>query len=228
MSKSFRKIALVAALACAPIGGVCAAAEELKAAPIIFETQHMNNTAAGDELVYDFARTVSNEELLGKGFKDKITLKVGAVKDGKRSLDLQIYTGERARDLQKMTDMTINPMFIVTMQQAVASFRTVGGGDFAYLKNRFAKNMDQKSSVEKVKIDFKGQTVDAYRIDVEPYKGDPNADRMRGYEISTFEFIISPSVPGELVEALSTIKSSTEGSPSFEERTTLAGYGGVK
>lgn len=228
MSKSFRNFALVAVLACAPVAAVHAADEELKATPIIFEAQHMNNTAEGDELVYDFARTVSNEEMLGKGFKDKITLKVAAVKDGKRSLDLQIYTGERARDLQKMTDMTINPMFIVTMQQAVASFRSMSGGDFPYLKNRFTKNMDNKSSVQKVKIDYKGQILDAYRIDVEPFKDDPNVDRMRGYDVSTFEFIISPSVPGELVEALSTIKSSTQGSPSFEERTTLAGYGGLK
>lgn len=228
MSKSIRRIAVMAALVCAPVGAVHAVAEDLKATPIIFEAQHMNNTTEGEELVYDFARTVSNEEMLGKGFNDKITLKVAEVKDGKRTLDLQIYTGERARDLQKMTEMTINPMFIVTMQQAVSSFRSVSGGDFAYLKNRFTKNIDKKSAVEKVKIDYKGQTVDAYRIDVEPFKDDPNVERMRGYDISTFEFIISPSVPGELVEARSTIKSSTAGSPSFEERTTLAGYGGTK
>lgn len=218
---------LVAAAALVTSGASLVAAE-LKAAPIIFETQHMMNTHSGDELVYDFSRKVSDEKQLGLGFSDKISLKVADQADGKKALDLQIYTGERARDLQKMTDMTINPMFIVTMQQAVSSFRAVGGGDFSYLKNRFTKTLDEKAVVEPVKLDYKGQTVDGYRISFEPYKGDPNAARMRGYDVSTFTFVISPKVPGELVETVSVIKSATEGNPNFEERTTLSGYGGLK
>jgi hypothetical protein len=217
----------MAALLFAPTKPVYAD-DALKATPIIFEAEHLLNTKAGEELVYDFSRTVSDEAQLGLGFKDKITLKVADIKDGKRAVDLQIYTGERARDLQKMTDMTINPMFIVTMQQAVSSFRAVGGGDLSYLKNRFTKNMDEKSLVEPCKIDFKGETIDAYRITVTPFSEDPNASRMKGYDASTFTFIISKNVPGEFVESVSVIKSSKEGSPNFEERTTLAGFGGVK
>lgn len=226
MSKTFLGLAFIAATLTASLPA--ASADTLKAAPIIFDTAHMKNTNAGDELVYDFSRTASDENLVGKSFKDKIMLKVADVKDGKRALDLQIYTGERARDLQKMSDMSINPMFVVTMQQAVSSYRTMSGGDFSYLKNRFSKNMDEKAVVEPCKIDYKGQIVDAYRINVEPYKDDPNVGRMKGYDVSTFTFIVSPAVPGELVEAVSVIKSRQNGSPSFEERTTLAGFGGVK
>ena len=154
MSISFRNFALVAVMACMPLATThLAVAEDLKAAPLIFESEHLKNTAAGDELVYDFSRTVSDEKMLGPGFKDKITLKIAELKADKRSLELQIYTGERARELQKMTEMTINPMFIVAMQQAVASYRTLSGGDFAYLKNRFYKNIEAKSQVEKVKLD---------------------------------------------------------------------------
>lgn len=227
MSKSLVSLLLSAAVLLAPVPAA-QAADALKASPIIFDSAHMKNTHDGDEIVYDFSRSPSDETQLGLGFKDKITLKVGDQKDGKKALDLQIYTGKRARDLQKMTDMTINPMFVVTMQQAVSSFRAVGGGDFSYLKNRFTKNMDEKSTVEAVKIDYKGQTVDAYKISVEPFKGDPNAARMRGYDISTFTMIVSPNVPGEFVETVSVMKSSTAGSPNLEERTTLAGFGGVK
>lgn len=226
MSKSLLSLAL--ALAVLVLPALAGAAEDSKVRPIIFDAQHMMNTHAGDEIVYDFARNVSDEKQLGLGFKDKISLKVADQADGKKALDLQIYTGERARDLQKMTDMSINPMFIVTMQQAVSSFRAVGGGDFSYLKNRFTKNLDEKATIEPCKIDYKGQTVDAFRITFEPYKGDPNANRMRGYEASTFTFIVSKAVPGELVEALSVVKSSAAENPGFEERTTVAGFGGVK
>jgi hypothetical protein len=227
MSKSLVSLLFSVAALFVPVTAV-QAADALKASPIIFDSAHMKNTNDGDEIVYDFARNPSDETQLGLGFKDKITLKVGDQKDGKKALDLQIYTGKRARDLQKFTDMTINPVFVVAMQQAVASFRAVGGGDFSYLKNRFTLNLDEKSVVEPVKIDYKGQTVDAYKISFEPFKGDPSAARMRGYDISTFTMIVSPSVPGEFVETISVMKSSTAGSPNLEERTTLAGYGGVK
>lgn len=227
MLKFVSSLVLSAVLVSAPMFNAHAA-DALKATPIIFEAEHMLNTNLGDELVYDFARTASDEAQVGKAFKDKITMKVSEVKDGKRTLDLQIYTGERAREQQKMTDMSINPMFIVTMQQAVSSFRMMGGGDLPYLKDRFTKSIDKKAVVEGVKIDYKGQTVDAYRINVLPFKDDPNVSRMKGYEASTFTFIISKAVPGELVEAVSTIKSSAAGTATFEERTTLAGFGGVK
>ena len=227
MSKLLVSLLFSVAVLLAPAAGV-QAADALKASPIIFDSAHMKNTHDGDEIVYDFSRSPSDDKQLGLGFKDKITLKVGDQKDGKKALDLQIYTGDRARDLQKMTDMSINPMFIVTMQQAVSSFRVVAGGDFSYLKNRFTLNLDEKSTVEPIKIAYKGQAVDAYRINFEPYKGDPNVSRMRGYEGSTFTMIVSPNVPGELVETLSVLKSSAAGSPNLEERTTLVGYGGVK
>lgn len=227
MSKLLVSLLFSVAALLVPVTAV-QAADALKASPIIFDSAHMKNTRDGDEIVYDFSRKASDESQLGMGFTDKITLKVGDQKDGKKALDLQIYSGKRARDLQKMTDMTINPMFVVTMQQAVASFRAVGGGDFAYLKNRFTKSIDEKSIVESVKIDYKGQTVDAYKISVEPFKGDPNSARMRGYDISTFTMIVSPNVPGEFVETVSVMKSSVAASPNLEERTTLAGFGGVK
>lgn len=224
MLKSIANLAL--ALLLAPAAALAAA--ELKATPIIFDAAHLQNTHQGDELVYNFSRSVSDEKQVGQAFKDTITLKVADQQDGKKALDLQIYTGDRARDLQKMTDMTINPLFIVAMQQAVSSFRAVGGGDFSYLKNRFTKNLDEKASVDACKIDYKGETVDAYCITFEPFKGDPNSGRMRGYDASTFKFIISPKVPGEFIETVSLIKSSTDGNANFEERTTLDGFGGVK
>ncbi|MGL4397179.1 MAG: hypothetical protein ACRCS9_11615 [Hyphomicrobium sp.] len=219
-------LAVTMAVGTAPVGA--ADAEVPKATPLIFERQHLNNTNAGDEIIYKFERKSSNEATAGASFNDTINLKIAEVKDGKRNVELRIYTAERAREVQKITELSINPMFVVTMQQAVASYRLLAGGDFAYLKNRFSKSMAEQSRVEPLKIDYKGQQVDAYRVSMEPYKSDPNTSKMRGYEVSEFSLIVSEKVPGEIVEVNSVIKSSAKDAPMFEERTTIDGFGGVK
>ncbi len=204
------------------------AADAPKATPMIFEAKHLHDTKKGDELTYDFSRKVSDEAQGGKPWSDTISLKIVESNDEKRAVEMQIYTGERARDVQKMSDLTINPLFIVTMQQMVASVSTLTGGDFNYLKVRFTKELDNKGTVEPVKVDFKGQVHEGYRITITPWKGDAAAAKMKGYDDTSFSMIVSPTVPGELVETIAVVKSSEKGSLSYEDRTAIAGYGGLK
>ncbi len=52
-------------------------------------------------------------------------MKVTAEKDaGQKDIDLQIYTGDRARDLQKLEKYSINPVFAVFFAQAVNTFQS--------------------------------------------------------------------------------------------------------
>ena len=92
---------------------------------------------------------------------------------GEKDVDLQIYTGERARDLQKLPGLTINPVFIVYFDQAVSSFSNLAGAKLPYLRNAFSLALRDKSKVEPIKVDYKGKTIDAYRISMDPYVGRP-------------------------------------------------------
>ncbi|MCK9911813.1 hypothetical protein MXD81_21845, partial [Microbacteriaceae bacterium K1510] len=86
---------------------------------LIFEQRHLADVAEGKTINYKFNRTASDPKVLGQAFSDDITLKVGADKgDGKKDLELQIYTGERARDVQKLEKFSINPVFAVFFSQA--------------------------------------------------------------------------------------------------------------
>ena len=208
---------------------VSAAAEAPTAVALIFDHQHLQNTKKGDEITYNFARTVSDEKLTGSAFKDEIKLKIEDVdKDGKKNVALLVYTGERAREKKEVTEITINPMFVVAMQQAVSSYKMVAGGDFSYLKHNFSMALKDSAKVDPVKIDYNGKTVDGYRIGIVPFEKDQNVAKMKGYESSAFTFVVSDNVPGEIVEILTEIKNSAMEAPTFQERTTLAGVGGVK
>ena len=220
---------LAAIFSMAVAAATAASAQSPNATELIFDHQHLSNTKAGDEIVYKFERKVSDEKLAGAGFNDEIKLKIDEVdKDGKKNIALQIFSGDRGRETQKITELTINPVFVVGMQQAIASFRLLAGGDLSYLKHRFGLNVRDKSKVIAVKFDYKGQVIDGFKIDVSPFEGDPNMAKMKGYEVSEFTFIVSPGVPGEIVEFFSITKSSAKDSVSLQERTTLAGFGGLK
>jgi hypothetical protein len=124
--------------------------------------------------------------------------------------------------------MTGNPLLVVFLDSAVAGFRTVAGGDSAYLKNQFKVGLSKGASIEPVKIDYKGKTVDGYRVWVTPYVDDPNAVKMQGYNGSKFSLTLSEAIPGQFAQMVSIYESSLKGSPRLEERTTLDGVEGVR
>jgi hypothetical protein len=216
------------------IGGVMlaltgtAAADTPPAIDLIFNHHHLDNTKQGDEIVYNFARSVSDEKLASSAFKDQIKLLIDTVdKDGKKAVTIKFYSGERARDWHE-TELTINPIYLQVLDQAVSMASQMMGASRPYVKNLMSVSFKDKAKVEPLKIDYKGKIVDAYKIEVMPYFQDKMSSRMKGYDESTLTVIVSNDVPGEIVEAVSTVKSRDATAPVFEDRTTLAGFGGVK
>lgn len=195
----------------------------------MFNKPHIADVAAGTELVYKFERKPSDEKLLGLGFSDNI--KVNVEKEasaGKKSVLLQIYSGDRARDPHRINEMDGNPLLVVYLDNAVAHFRELAGGDRDYLKNTFKKKMSDGSKVEPVTIDYKGEKLAGYRLVLTPYASDPARAKMRGYEGATFSIAMSDKIPGYFAQMVSMFSNANKGAPTLEERTTLDGVGEVK
>lgn len=196
---------------------------------MIFKQKHLENVDPGKEIVYKFNRSVSNPELLGQPFSDDITLKVKAAKpDGGRDVDLQIYTGDRARDLQQMPDRLHNPLFLVYFNQAVNSFSMLAGGQRPYLTRVFSTAFKEKAKVEPVKVEYKGKKIDAYRISLAPYVGDRNESKMQGWEGAEFVLVVSDQVPGDVVDLIAKYKNKYPGDLHLVERITLDGVTGLE
>lgn len=226
-------VAVTAALSTAAVAAgpeqAAAGAKSQNVSDLLFETKHIVNLPAGTELVYKFVRTPSDESQLGKGYSDNITVKIEAeAKDNKKNVLLQMYTGERARDPHRITDMDGNPILIVYLDNAVAHFREVAGGDRAYLKNMFSSKIGSAAQTTPVKITYKGETVDGQKVTVVPYENDPARAKMRGYEKAVFTLVVSDKVPGFFAQMSSQIHNTNSGAPSLDEVTTLDGVEEVK
>ncbi len=210
-------------------GSAAVAADPLTAVNIIFEQKHLLNVEQGKELDYKFSRTVSNPQLLGEPFKDNVTLKVvGEKPTGERDVDLQIYTGDRARDLQKLPGLFVNPVFQVYFSQAVNSMGMLSGGKTPYLTRAFSLGFKDKAKVEPTKVEYQGKKVDAYRISMVPYAGDRNESKMQGWEGAEYTLVVSDQVPGEIVDLVANYKNKYPGDLRLVERYTLDGVTGVE
>lgn len=228
MSKTLRNLAVLATLASVPLA-TAFSADAPKAASILFEVPHIASVAPGTELVYRFERKPSDEKKLGLGFSDDIKVKIesdGA--PGKKNVLVQIYSGERARDPQRITDMDGNPMVVVYLDNAVAHFQQLAGGDRAYLKNMFSKYIGEAAKVEQVTIDYKGDKLAGYKIVMTPYADDRARAKMRGYEGAQFTISVSEKIPGYLAKMVSNYTNSAKDGPRLEETMTLDGVGAIQ
>lgn len=221
-------LALVVALG-SGMAAAAVAADPPKATDMVFEHKHLSNVEQGKEILYKFNRTVTNPELLGQPFTDDIKLKVTAVKEeGKKDVDLQIYTGERARDLQQLPNISINPLFLVYFSQAVNSFSQLAGGQRPYLTRLFSLGFKDKAKVEPIKVDYQGKKIDAYRISMAPYKGDQNEAKMQGWEGAEYVVVVSDEVPGEVVDLIAKYDNKYSKDMRLVERYTLDGVTGLE
>jgi hypothetical protein len=199
------------------------------AVDMIFEHKHLSNVEQGKEIVYKFNRTVSQPEMLGQPFTDDITLKVTAEKEaGKKDVDLQIYTGERARDLQQLPNLTVNPVYQVYFRQAVSTFSMLSGGKANYLTRVFSLAFRDKAKVEPIKVDYQGKKIDAYRITMAPYLGDQNESKMQGWEGAEYVLVLSEQVPGEIIDLIAKYNNKYTPNMQLVERITLDGVTGLE
>ena len=153
---------------------------------------------------------------------------VAAKPTGERDVDLQIYTGERARDLQKLPNLTINPVFLVYFNQAVNSFSMLAGGQRPYLTRVFSNGFKEKAKVEPVKVDYQGKKIDAWRVSMAPYDGDQNESKMEGWEGAEYVLVVSDQVPGEIIDLIAKYKNKYPGDLRLTERITLDGVTGLE
>jgi hypothetical protein len=230
MFKTLTHCATGASLALVLAVSASAAADTApKAADMLFEAKHIVGIAPGTELLYKFVRKPSDEKVMGPGFTDDIKVKVESDgKDGKKNVLVEIYTGERARDPNRITDMDGNPMLLVYLDTALGHFQQLAGGDRPYLKNQFSKSLGDGAKVDPVKITFKGADVDGYRVSVTPFANDPSRAKMRGFEGSNFSIVLSDKIPGHFAQMISNYANTQKDAPTLEERTTLEGVGEVK
>jgi hypothetical protein len=222
-----RLILALILVAAGPLAPFAVWANPPSAIELLFERKHLAALGDGAEITYRFERTVSDTKMLGEPFSDDIKLKVtAAAASGTRDVVLTVFTGERARSLGDLPELTGNPLLVMFLDRAVGNMSQLAGGSRPYLKDRVRASFREKSTVEATTVAHAGKTVEAFRIAVTPFVGDPNAAKMLGYDGAKLTLVVSEAVPGHIVELTSQFESGVQGAPRLDERITFSGLGG--
>ena len=81
-----------------------------------------------------------------------------------------------------------------------------------YLKNAIRAGLREKAVTTPETVMVRGRSVQATRIETQPFLDDPHKDRMRGLESLTYTFVTSDQVPGAIlsIEARATAADGAE------------------
>jgi hypothetical protein len=220
----YRMLVAALMLGITPVA-VLAAGEET-AKKVLFDTRQLDRIDQGAEVKYRFERSVSEEKLLGKAFADDIKLGVSKVNaKGERDVVLQVFTGDMARNPSSLPELIINPIFVWFLDRSVGTITSLAGGNHMYFKGRLREALGRKAELERIKFDYNGKEIDAYRVTVRPYEGDVNAHKMQGYDGAVFTIVVSDEAPGYFVDLVGTFDSKNAGGPKLVERVSLVGLG---
>lgn len=228
-----KPIVLASVLILAGLPSLARAADEAAATPVpaptasgtpsasdvLFDQPQMKNTAPGSTLTYDYLRRSGiSKGPYGPPLHDeiKLTIEPGNAADN-RTIRVQMFSGGNRVPAGPFPDMPGNPVLSLFLENHLKGLAGLLEANPRYLKNAIRKGLRDKATVTPTRIEYQGKTVDAWRIETQPFVGDPQTDRMRGFDTLTYTFVTSPAVPGEIVSIVAQAKKP-DGGELLEEK----------
>ena len=195
------------------------AAAAPNAGDLLFEQPQMKNTTPGSTLTYDYLRRSGIVKgPYGPPLNDAIKLTVEPGKSAEsRDIRGQMFSGGYRVPAGPFQDMPGNPVLSLFLENHLKGLASLLEANPRYIKNAIRKGLREKSTVTPVQVDFKGRKVEGWRVEMKPFVGDPQTERMRGFEGLTYTFVTSPEVPGEIV-SIEARALKPDGGELLEER----------
>ena len=127
-----------------------------------------------------------------------------------------MFSGENAKPAGPFPSAEQNPALLLVLEENVQELSKSFHANPRYLKNAIRKAWRDSASIAPVRIDVGGKAVQGTRITVQPFRGDAEADRMKGLNSIVYIVDVSDAVPGTI--AAVDIHAPAEGKASFSEQ----------
>ena len=178
---------------CLSVGAVGAeTADGQQTYDLLFRDGTLDTIDRGSELLY--RRTVKNtlQPEAGEHATGDIALSFG---EGDMAL-IEFRKDTRGRTIGRFPATVGNPMIMVFYESVVRDMASSAGGSPFYIRNRVKDALIQPSEIEPGEATVNGETVTTKTIRLEPFAGDPNQARMRGFGDLVLSVTMSDDVPG--------------------------------
>ena len=157
---------------------------------LIYDTNHLANTSAGNLIAYDysFLNSANSEKI-----EDKVTLLIEQERDDAyRDLSIEFLSDERKLHLPDFKNHRGNPVIIGMLEHLAQTMGQQTGGGALYFRNRI-KDKLADDNLEILKRDNKSE------FSFAPFKNDPYVANRITITESVITIAFSPDVPGQLL-----------------------------
>lgn len=188
----------------------------------LFLDAHLGNAQGATTLRYRYAKTGTLEE----SYEDQVRVTLAPSSAGPgRHAHVDYLTGARALTLPDLEAALGNPVILFFLERDVREMQRLTGGQAAHFRKRVRLALADEAQVTPATLELTGRSVESVQIVVRPYAQDAMRARFPRYADKTYRFILSPQVPGMVVE-IQTVIADPGGSgaaPLIEERLVYAG-----
>ena len=192
--------------------------EPSKAAVLLFETPHLDAFSKPTVLRYAFERQATGED----GFTDRIDVKVDSIHgNGRTDVSFDFFTGKRERPYPTFSNFSGNPLVVVFLQREVWALSRKIGGQARYFRYRIRLAMRNNAEVEDHTIETGNGPVKGHKVTIKPYEKDRHRNRLGPYEFTTYEFVVSPDIPGSIYSITTTVPAQEKDAPPLVKETAV-------
>lgn len=168
-----------------------------RANTLLFMTDHVVDLPASTTLLYHLARTST----LGDGFEDDITVRlISVADDGARNVAVDYFTGPRKRYVPNFDGVRGNPVLTLFLQRDINEMARQSGGSPRHFQRRIKLALEESARVEDTRFELGDRERTGHKITIDPFRDDPDRARFQKFAAKTYEFIVSPEVPGFILQ----------------------------
>jgi hypothetical protein len=208
----------IAAVAAPPLAG--AANDDISAAErALFLDSPLADLKPPLTLHYRYRRQGSLEA----GFDDEVTLSLTAQADGRCcATSTAFLSGERRLKLPDIEDATGNPVILHFLERDIREMQRLTKGQQNYFRKRIRMAAFDGAVMRDVSLPYRGRTVAAREIELNPYADDPLRARFEKLADKRYVFTLSAAVPGGVYSIRSRTAGATPDAPPLIVEELLA------
>ncbi len=196
--------AQAAAQAAAPAGASPVSAAEND----LFVADHLANVGDARRLVYELERTEGGRP----PESERIELRLGEPNaDGSRPVRVQFSSTAHGLSLPDIESARGNPVVLAFLERDVRIAQRVTGGQAAHFRRRLRMALADDATVTEIGTEFGGRQVRARLIMATPFANDLNRARYGAMADKSYRFLLSPEVPGWVVELRTLVRDASSG-----------------
>jgi hypothetical protein len=185
---------------------------------LLLMSPQFNRVKPPSTLGYRFRKSGSLEE----GFEDRVSIQLQRIKGGgccKAQGDF--LSGARKVSLPEVEQAEGNPVTLYFLEHDIRDMNQRTKGSANYFRKRIRMALYQGASVSDVNVTYRGRSVPAREIRLEPYQDDPNRARFERFIGKQYSFVLSDEVPGTVVAIRTRVPGEAGAAASLIEEELL-------